>query len=169
MDAIAQLRSQFQQAHRALEGTMADVATEHVHWGPPGKAVPIGAAYAHTLVGEDGVLNGMVRKAAPLFATTWAGRSGMSEPPPQNPPWDEWSRRVQVDLPSLREYGQAVYATTDAYLASLTTADLDVVIDGFQGKETLGNFLTGLALHVAWHTGEISSVKGQLGLKGYPF
>lgn len=169
MDAIAQLRAQYQQAHQALEGTMADVAPEHVHWGPPGKAVPIGAAYAHTLVGEDAVLNGMVRRAAPLFATTWAGRSGMSQPPPQNPPWDEWARSVQIDLPLLREYGQAVYAATDGYLASLSPADLDVVIDGFQGKESLGSFLTGVALHVGWHTGEISSVKGLQGVKGYPF
>ena len=169
MDAITQLRALYEQAHQVLEGTMADVSPEQVHWSPPGNAVPVGAAYAHTLVGEDAVLNWMVRRAAPLFASSWAGRSGMSEPPPQNPPWDEWSRGVKIDLPSLREYGQAVYAATDAYLASLNPADLDVEIDGFGGKETLGHFLAGLALHTGWHTGEISSVKGLQGAKGYPF
>jgi DinB superfamily len=169
MDAIAQLIDQYRQAHQALEGTMADVEPEQVHWGPPGKAIPIGASYAHTLTGEDGVLNGMIRKAAPLYLSAWAGRLGMSELPPQGPSWDEWARRVQIDLPSLRAYGQAVYDATDAYLTSLTPADLDVEIDGFLGRQTVGSYLAGLALHVAWHTGEISSVKGLQGAQGYPF
>jgi hypothetical protein len=93
----------------------------------------------------------------------------MSEPPPENPPWDEWAGRVQVDLPSLRQYAQAVYASTDAYLASLSPADLDAAFQGFVGLETLGSFLTGLGLHAGWHTGEISAIKGVQGNKGYPF
>jgi hypothetical protein len=169
MDAIAQLRSLFSQAHQTLEGTVADVSPEHARWNPPGKAVPIGASYAHALIGEDAVLCGMVRKTAPLIFTTWAQRSGLSEPPPQSPPWDDWARRVQIDLPALREYGQAVYAATDAYLASLSPADLDVEIGGFGRKQKLGDFLASLALHAGWHTGEISSVKGLLNTKGYPF
>jgi hypothetical protein len=169
VDAVSQLRSLYEQAHGTLEATMADVAPEQVHWSPPGKAIPIGASYAHALTGEDGVLRGMVQKTAPLFASVWAGRAGLSEPPPQGLDWDEWSRRVQIDLPALRAYGQAVYAATDAYLASLTPEDLDTEIDGFTGREKLGSFLMSLALHVGWHTGEISSVKGLTGAKGYPF
>ena len=32
----------------------------------------------------------------------------------------DWTRRLRVELASTREYAQAVYAATDAYLGSLS-------------------------------------------------
>lgn len=176
---VSTIQQQLQSAHEFLEATLEGVAAEHAAWTPPGRANPLGATYAHILLTEDGVLNGTIKGAAPLFASTWAGKVGISEPPPAPDPdnpalpdWAGWSRRVQVDLAALREYAGAVYAATDDYLASLTDADLDRSVDlsglGLD-PSTVGQLVGGIILsNVHWHTGEIACLKGLQGLKGYP-
>ncbi|HEX8219379.1 MAG TPA: DinB family protein [Chloroflexia bacterium] len=177
MDAIELLRLQLDMAHQVMEGTMADVTPEQAHWSPPGLATPLGASYAHVVVSEDVVINGLLRQAAPLMAAEWAGRTGLSEPMPMpGPEWGEyagWNRRVQVELPALKEYAQAVYARTSEYLASLTSNDLDTPLDlsalGF-GPSNVGWVLSILVVgHVNNIAGEISCLKGLQGAKGYPF
>ena len=175
MHQVEVLREQFKVAHGILEGTMQDVTAEQAQWSPPGIANPLGATYAHTVVGEDMILNGMVRGAAPLFATSWAGKIGVSEPPPtpDQGSWDQWARSVKVDLPALKQYAQAVYANTDEYFASLDGSALESEIDlsRFQlGKQTVGWFLGNIMLsHVHQHCGEVSCLKGLQSAKGYPF
>ena len=105
--------------------------------------------------------------------------SGVSEPMPMpgSPDWSEayraWARRVQVDLASLKSYAEAVYAATDAFLASLSDADLDRELDltavGF-GQQKLSWILNFLVLnHIGTETGEISALKGIQRVKGYPY
>jgi hypothetical protein len=87
-------------------------------------------------------------------------------------PWDDWARGVQIDLPTLRGYAQAVYANTDAYLANMTPEEwnrpLDLTAVGM-GQSTVSELLTNILLDGAAHCGEISAVKGLQGLQGYPF
>ena len=137
---------------------------------------PAGALYAHAVVAEDGVINGMLKGSAPLFASTWAGKTGLSEPMPMpGPDWEkygEWAQSVRLDLPALKEYAQAVYANTDQYLASLTAGDLDRSIDlsamGL-GTQTVGWVIGRLIIgHADNLTGECSALKGLQGLRGYP-
>src|SRR3989304_1781809 len=119
MSQVSLLRDQVKQAHEFLEGTVADVVPEQAHWLPPGKANPLGATYAPVLMGEDGFVNGMLRQAAPLAATSWAGKVGVSEPPPPPfppKPWDQWGRRVRGGLPAPRPYPPAAHAPPAAYL-----------------------------------------------------
>ena len=73
---------------------------------------------------------------------------------------------------AFHKYAEAVYAATDKYIASLKAADLDrTVALPIPGMEitpvgaVLGNILAG---HIYEHCGEISSVKGLQGAKGYP-
>lgn len=170
--ATAILREQFRVGHEFLEGTMQGVTSEMAHWSPPGKAQPLGANYAHVLISEDFLVNSLLKGSAPLLASTWEGKVGVSEFPPQAPPWNDWADRVQVDLEALRGYGQAVYQATDNYLASLSDEDLDRSLDlsmiGF-GQQTLGGFLGILIFNVHTHTGEIACLKGLQGHQGYPF
>jgi len=84
--ATTLLREQFKQGHEFLEGTMQDVTSEMAHWLPPGKAQTLGANYAHVLISEDFLVNGLLKGAAPLLASTQAGKVGVSELPPQAPP-----------------------------------------------------------------------------------
>src|SRR3970040_8631 len=88
------LRGQFNAAHQFLEATMQGITLQQAHWSPPGKTVPLGAHYAHVITTEDALVLGMIAQQAPLLADNWAGKTGLSEMPPQVPPWDEWARRV---------------------------------------------------------------------------
>ena len=38
--------------------------------------------------------------------------------------WNEWARRVRVDLDVLHQYAQAVYSAVDAQLAEISDDDL---------------------------------------------
>ncbi len=177
--AIAFIREAAQVGHWYLEGTMADVTAEQAHYAPPGRANPLGATYAHVLCSEDMIVNGMLRQAAPLSVSTHADKTGLSEPMPMpgTPDWGAayaaWARRVRVDLAALKGYGADVYAATDAYLATLSDADLEHELDlsgvGF-GQQKLGWMLNLLLLnHIGTETGEIAVLKGIQGAKGYPF
>lgn len=179
-NVVSFYRGQLSGAHQVLEGTMADVTPTQAHWTPPGVANPVGANYAHVVLTEDAIVNNTLRGAAPLFASSWAGKVGISEPPPQPnpaapglPSWSDWGRRVKIDMGAIREYAQAVYTASDEYLASLSDDELDRPVDlsllGL-GESTVGQILGGVLLgNVQWHCGEISCLKGLQGAKGYPF
>src|SRR5713101_2962239 len=100
-----------------VEGTIEGVTDEQLHWMPAGTAHNIASTYAHLVLSEDMVVNGMIAGKPPLAATTWAGKIGLSEMPPQGSEgptdWSAWAKTVKVDLPKLREYAKAVYASTD--------------------------------------------------------
>ena len=177
MDSVSLLREALRGAHDLLEAVMMDVTPEAAHWIPPGQANPVGATYAHVVISEDRTINGMLRRQKPLYEGAWAGRVGVSElMPSRGDEWNDyapWTRRVRVDLPTLREYASAVYAATDEYLSTLTPADLDTRMDlsgAGEGWVTLGWILS---RHVVGHVdniaGEISCLKGLQGLQGYPF
>jgi hypothetical protein len=165
------------QAHQLLEATMADVTQAQADYVPAGIANPLGATYAHVIWSEDAVVQGMLQGSAPLSASSWAGRTGLSEPMPSpGPEWAgyaDWTRRVKIDLPALRQYAQAVEAATEAWIASLSEADLDRPIDmsfiGL-GEQPLASAIGILVMnHLGTETGEISVLKGLQGARGYPF
>jgi hypothetical protein len=175
---ISHIRAQMKSAHWLLEETISDVSDEMGRFALPGKALPIGAAYVHYVTGEDWTVHSLFKGAAPLMAGPWAGRTGVSEPPPG--PGDDyaarleaWSRRVRVDLPAFRTYAEAIYEATDAFLATLTDAELSREVDLSamgMGKQTVGFILDNAMLgHAHCHCGEISAMKGIQGKKGYPF
>ena len=169
--AVEILRGALKQSHGVLEGTMADVSNEALAWQPAGVANSIGTNYGHIVTGEDFLVNVYLRKGAPMLASSWAGKTGLSELPPTGGGLHEWGQRVQIDLAALRAYAQAVYANTDEYLASLNDEELATTIEiqNF-GPQTIGGFMGSFVLaNLNWHTGEIAALKGIQGLKGYPF
>ncbi len=170
MTTTAILRSYFKFAHDWFEGTLQGVTSEVAHWHAGGNTQPIGANYVHVLVTEDFMINAIIQGTTPLMASSFAGKAGFSEPPPMGNR-DEWARRVQVDLAGAHVYAQAVYAATDAYLASAPDADLERSLDlsnlGF-GTQPVSFVLNLLLLNVHNHCGEISCMKGLKGLQGYP-
>ena len=174
MDAITSLKENFGYTHMVVEGTMEGVTDEKAHWLPSGTAHSIAATYAHLVLGEDAVIHGMIQGTAPLAATTWAGKTGVSEMPPNGSEgegdWSSWASSVRVDIPALREYAKAVYAATDAYLGSLKPEDLDRKMKAYGPDEQSLNMMFHLvAGHGNNHVGEISAIKGIQGLKGYQF
>jgi len=177
MDSISLLREQLREAHALLEAVMEGVTPEAAHWIPPGQANPVGATYAHVVLFEDMIINGVLSHRKPLYETTWAGKVGMNElMPRQGEEWEDyanWTRRVRVDLQQVREYARAVYANTEEYLSSLRPENLDIEIDlsGVgDNVVTLGHVLSrSIVGHADNIAGEISCLKGLQGLQGYPF
>ena len=176
MSQVSLLRDQLQQAQAFLDMSLDGVTPDQAHWAPPGKANPLSATLAHLITGEDAFVGGMLRGGAPLAAAAWAGKTGLSEPPPPPfppQPWDQWGRRVRADMGALRAYGQAVFAATDGYVASLSDADLSRTLDlsavGL-GQHTLAWVISNAVLgHRLSHWGEIACLKGLQGEQGYPF
>ncbi len=171
MDAIALLRQQIQTAHEVMEGTVADLTPEQAAHDPGGTAMRAGVLYAHSVLGEDFWVNMIIRGGQPLMMTSFAGKSGISEPQPMGQGMDEWAKRVMIDLPELREYAQAVYQNTNEYISSLKPEDLTREIQmRTLGKQSLAWVLGMIAVvHPSNHCGEISCLKGIQGAKGYPF
>ena len=172
MDAVSLLSQQIRTAHEVVEGTVADMTAEQAQWNPAGKAIAAGPLYVHVSAAEDLFLN-MVVGRQPLAMGAYAGKTGVSEPYPIQGGYDEWAKRVEIDLPQLREYVQAVFKNTEDYVAGLNAEALDKELDltsaGF-GKMSLAAFITMTSvIHPSNHIGEISCLKGMQGAKGYPF
>jgi len=165
--AMTLLRNLYQSGHGWLEGTVQGVTAEVAHWQPPGRSLPIAAEYAHVVFSEDALFAQMLANKPPMFMST---PSGASEPPPPGN-WNDWGRRVQLDLDVAHAYAQQVYAATDAYLAACNDdvlgqpCDLSSIGMEMQTKAVL----IGLLLqNIHNHAGEISCLKGLQGLQGYP-
>ena len=172
MDVISLLSQQVRSAHEIVEGTVADLTAEQAQWDPAGKAIAAGPLYVHVSAAEDLFLN-MVVGRQPLAMGAYAGKTGISEPYPVQGGYDEWAKRVEIDLPQVREYVQAVFKNTEEYVAGLTPEELDRELDltsAGLGKMSLGAFITITSvIHPSNHIGEISCLKGLQGAKGYPF
>lgn len=172
MNAIELLREQLKSAHETLDATMAEVTEEVAHFANTNKAMPVGAAYAHAVLAEDIVVATMLAQTQPLSAAKQD--IGLSEPMPPFAQWDkheQWMQTVKVDLPKLQAFAKEVYEATDKYFATLTEMDLDkeIEVHGMGTQKLVFVINNFVILHIANLTGEISSVKGLQGLKGYPF
>ena len=170
MDGMTAVRQNLHWGLDLLEMVMADVTDDQARWTPPGQANPIGALYAHALIGIDGIVNGMLKGGAPRFASAPA-EVGVADPRMNLDL--AWARALQPDLPALRRYKALVLADADAYLDTLADADLDRVVDLTQvglGHQSVGWMLLNLVGgHLNNMAGEISALKGVQGLRGYPF
>jgi hypothetical protein len=170
MDAVAEIREGIRWGNEILEMVMADVTDEHARHIPAGTANPIGALYAHGLLAEDGIVNGLLKGGAPRFAAQ-PDSVGVAAPQMNLDP--QWARGLKPNLGQLRAYKDSIIADVEAYLDTLTSVDLDRAIDlsfAGLGHRRLGWVLSALvAGHLNNMAGEISALKGILGLRGYPF
>ena len=174
MNSIQLLRDQLKSAHDTQEATIADLTEKSAHFNPAGDAIPAGAAYVHSVLGEDMVLSSMLMQKTPLSDGMSAKEMGLSEKMPTFDKWAghlKWYKSVKVDLAKFKEFAKKVYEETDKYLESLSEEDLDKEIERpVIGSHTLAFFINNfIILHIANLTGEISAAKGLQGPKGYPF
>jgi hypothetical protein len=163
------LRGQMTMAHD-MEQTLDELDHEQLHQRLPGSTLqPIAAIYVHSVINEDSFVNRKLRGQATIFENGgWRERLGFEMGDGMQS--DEWAAGVRIhDLGLFRDYARQVYASTDDYLASLSEADLDRVIETGAGDMSLGKFLSIVPPHAIFHGGEICALKGCMGGKGLPF
>ncbi|MHB8571508.1 MAG: DinB family protein [Candidatus Dormibacteria bacterium] len=166
-------------AHELLLATTSDVTDEIANRPVTGTANPVGTALAHVVLAEDAVFNGLILGGAPLFATTYEGKTGVSIPSPRpgTPEFSPeamatWFKTAKITISQLRTYAQAVFAQTESKLANLDDVTLQKPVQvpfsdtPLTAYQVINRVLIG---HVNNFTGEISAIKGTFGLKGYPF
>ena len=172
LDAVTILRAQLKQAHDMVEFAMNDLSSEHLHHMGEGSTIQsIATIYVHVVQGEDALLNKGVRDQPMLFEREgWQEKVGFG--------YEQYLSKIAEavegnNLDAFRAYAQAVYAESDAYLASLGESGDDLqrpITFGQMGDFPLGIFLgTFLVWHFYQHTGEICALKGCLGGQGLPF
>src|ERR1700738_4953167 len=105
LDVPAFLRAQVREVHLQLDGYLSAWVAD---LGPASttRGSPVPALYLHGATVEDVAIHTLLLKTDTLFSTAWSG-TGMA-------------RFAPVDVAPIRTYAQAVYAATDAYLATLT-------------------------------------------------
>lgn len=148
--------------HEITEQAVADLSSEQLqHRGESWTIQPIAGVYAHVVAAEDQMVNGTLREQASVWETGgWGAKSGQD------------AADANTDIATLREYAQAVYAETDSWLASLSEADLNRMINvpWAGGGISVGQFLSSvITWHTIQHSGEICALKGVQGEKGLPF
>jgi hypothetical protein len=166
MDLRTTLTQQIQTMHGILEAAIGDCPSEMFGRKlPDAKVNSIGAIYAHTIFGEDGLLHGLVRGGKPIYYTGgWAEKIGIDMPQGGLEP--DW--KPEFDIGLFRDYAKAVYQATDAYVSNISDGELAKVVDlGFAPPMTVQSFLANVVVwHVATHQGEISALKGVQGVNG---
>lgn len=168
-DVRTTLREQMQALHYTLEAAVADCPDDTIARKLPDSTInSVGAIYAHTVFGEDGLVNGLVRGQKPVyFAQGWSEKIGLEMPQGGLDP--DW--KIALDMGLFRQYASEVYKATYQYLDTVSDEDFEKVVDaGFAPPMPARSFMANiLAWHVATHQGEISALKGVQGLNGLVF
>jgi len=171
MNLQSTVQSQLSFWHPVLDGMVAECGQDVIAKNLPDATITsIGSIYAHIVMGEDFIVNGMLQGKPAIYESggykakigiSFDGRPSLDQ---------EWARKVVLDFPQFQEYAKAVYANTGAYLAGVPDTDLERKVQTPAGEQSVGWVLaTIMATHCPQHTGEIAALKGVQGMKGLPF
>jgi len=166
MTTVAFIKDQLYLSHGWFLGTVKGLMDEQANHVPPGTAHPIGAIIQHVLFVEDDTINRRLGDGQSIW-----DRDGSSERAgvPNLRGADEATYRAfRMPAAALDEYRKAVWAASDAYLGALTDADLLREMESAGRTTTVAATLGILLNHTPIHVGEISAIKGTLGLRGSP-
>jgi hypothetical protein len=172
MDNVDVIRWQVRRAYDWLDTIVSDMTGEMANWQPGGLANSIASTYAHTFISADEDFNQVYLGKEMVLKGEWAGRAGLSEPPPFGEwGWGEWGRRMTMDWPAFQLYAGSIRTTIDHILDGLSDDDLRRDIDmqpfGLGMWKGLDLFLLH-AHHPYIHGGEIGTLKGLQGQQGRP-
>jgi hypothetical protein len=171
MNAIDLLKYSVGNAFGILGQVTADLTQEQADWVPPGTANPIGATCWHTVSGTDSIVHKWCAGQTPIFESAgWRDKVLLASGPEVEGETRKHMLSIQVDLPALHAYTQAVAEAVQAWLSTQRPEDLERQLETPIGEMNLGQLLeTFVIWHINAHCGEISALKGCLGVQGYPF
>jgi hypothetical protein len=117
---------------------------------------------------EDGFIQKVLQGKPTIWETGgWAEKTGIAKPPSKGEDWSEYKYR-KINIQPLQDYKAAVWAATDAYLATLTEGELDRMVKFAGGERTVAEMLILSGSQSHSHIGEIAALKGIQGAKGLP-
>ena len=175
MDIVQYITGAIQDAHRFNDIAASELTEDVALWQPGGTANTIQALVAHMTMGEDNAIQRSIKGGeklnespaggASLFASKgWSVELGI---PTER--GGQWTKGWKLNLPAFQAYRKAVHKATDEWLTTLKVEDLDREVFWFNGPNTMAGLLRMVVIHhQLLHSGEISSLKGQQGLKGLP-
>ena len=167
MNGVESQKETLSLVHEYLEGAFSGCQGETLTRTFPGATIgSIGSIYLHAIASEDWAVQELILGKLKLVDSGgWLARLGME--PSKDPDWS----KANMDPAVIKELSQTVYAATDAYLNSITDADLDKQIDWFgRGTHSAGWVLADVIhAHLGTHAGEIAALKGIMGLQGLPW
>jgi hypothetical protein len=170
MKATEATRETLDLVHQYVEAAIGDCDPETLKRTFPGATIgTIASIYFHAINSEDWAIQELIRKTQKLFdSQRWHEKLGL----PASASGDEidWSK-MDVPLPALQEYAQAVYKATDDWLNSVNDEDLDAQIPWGAGQSHNVAWVLADVIHshLSFHAGEIAALKGLMGLKGLPW
>lgn len=166
MSTVGFIKNTLAFAHRAFADA-TNGTDEQVHFVPEHGSHSIAWCLWHTARVEDVIINTRSREAPQVWNEQWAARLGVPFEGYGTGMSDDEAQGIHIaDIAAFREYQQAVWQQTDAFLDSLTDEDLERAIPTRSGgTETLGE---GIALHMLGHfnghRGEINTLRGMQGM-----
>jgi uncharacterized damage-inducible protein DinB len=162
------IQLQMAAARKQSDAVLNAISNEQFNWMPPGTGNSISATFIHMLTSEDRSFQAILQGRPRIWETEgWGEKIGLQETPGGGFNWEQ-VKGMSLTMLSLLGYEQSVRTATDAYLAHLTSQELDRKIT-FYGRERLAaDVISGTVLHIMLHTGEIAAIKGTMGIKGLP-
>jgi hypothetical protein len=166
MIAVGYVLREFAALRRHLDGIVRGLTVDELVWSPPGTANAIGATLIHLLSGEDRLVQTVLQRKPTLWDTgRWAEQIGVAALPVRGHDWGGVDL-LALNLGTLLAYTEAVQQATARYLATLTDADLDTIVDVYGQEQPRAEALISIVIHNVSHAGEIAALKGLQGKRG---
>jgi hypothetical protein len=168
MNVIEYIQREMAGVRHMVDMTMKDITPELFNWAPPGTANTISAIFIHLMKTEDDFIHKIIQGKPSIWESSgWSEKTGVQNPPSIGEDWSGFKHR-KIAIQPLLDYEVAVWAATDAYLATLTAGELDRKVKFARGERTVAEMLLLSASQSLSHTGEIAALKGIQGVKGLP-
>ena len=167
MDVADLLADLFGRVDDEIEGAIGGLSAEQLATAPEPGANTIGWLVWHLTRVEDSHIAELIDGAGQLWESgSWAAGFELA-PDPSNSGYGHTADDVMAVRPAstaaLRDYYRAVRERTSAYLATLTPADLDRVVDRrWDPPVTLGVRLISIADDEIQHAGQAAYARGLL-------
>ncbi len=164
MNGVSYAKMQLEQNFNLLNMAAAGVDDAQYNYAPQGTCNPISKTHVHALTGVDFFLLNKA-KGDNMMWSEFAPKHGLPAAAQEI-----WGFQGNIPMAAVNEFGQKVQKGALDYVATLSDADLDRVVDTqFFGQQSVAFLIQLVAMHAVGHAGDISSVKGMQGLKGLPF
>jgi uncharacterized damage-inducible protein DinB len=152
-------------AHNALADAR-NGTDEQLHFVPPNGPHSIAWCLWHTARVEDLIVNGRILGRPPIWNEDWARRTGLPAEGLGVGQANDEAQQVRIaDVAAFAAYQDAVWASSNEFLAGATDADLAREVPTRTGTESVGEAISlHLIGHFNGHRGEINLLRGLQGM-----